>query len=396
MSLLPSRPERQPALRLNPRDLAFVALGQVAGGVGGAIAWWIGVPLPWLIGALAMVATLSMLGLPLGTRRSLRDAGVLVLLTGIGLTFTPQAAETSLRLLPMILLAALATLLIGCIASLLLARLSNIDRTTAFFCSVPGGPAEMSVLGARQGAKMPPIAICQLMRIVTLVVVIPPTMVLLDLHGEHVWTFSADPFHLPGFLVTMGLSLALALMLRWMNVTAAFIVGPLAVGIALGASDAHLSSVPAELMMACQVLMGAYLGAQFRRDVLRSMKRFLPAALMNVLLVTLACATLGFLLHLVDDESIATMVLATAPGSVTEMSITAQALGFNVPVVTAFHVIRILILVMLISPAFTAMRAIGLIPACHAGRPASPIPPQPAPQSALQPLPQSLSKDAEK
>jgi hypothetical protein len=37
---------------------------------------------------------------------------------------------------------------------------------------------------------------------------------------------------------------------------------------------------------------------------------------------------------------IATLVLATAPGGMAEMSLTARNLQLGVPVVTAFHVIR--------------------------------------------------------
>ena len=66
------------------------------------------------------------------------------------------------------------------------------------------------------------------------------------------------------------------------------------------------------------------------------------------------------------------MILATAPGSITEMSITAQALHLNVPVVTAFHVVRILLVIMSVSPVFAALRRLGVIVPPH--RPLSPEP----------------------
>ncbi|WP_162409140.1 AbrB family transcriptional regulator [Acuticoccus sediminis] len=333
----------------------------ILGALGGAGAYALGVPLAWMIGSLVVTAIITLSGFPTTTRRVCRNGGVLVLLTGIGLTFTPSAGETTIRLLPLILIAAVATLLIGALASLLLARLGRIDRATAFFCSVPGGPAEMSVLGARQGAELAPIAISQLLRIVCIVLVIPPTLTVLGMRGDFTTSFPDLGFHPLGLVVTLGVSLAASLALVKLKVNSAFLIGPLGVGILLGFTEAGLSTVPRWMMMGSQVFMGVFLGAQFTPSVMRRMRRFLPVAIGNVFLVTGGCALLGTLIHFFDEESVPTMILATAPGSVTEMSITAQALGFNVPVVTAFHVIRILLVIILVTPAFNVLRAAGVI-----------------------------------
>lgn len=46
------------------------------------------------------------------------------------------------------------------------------------------------------------------------------------------------------------------------------------------------------------------------------------------------------------------MVLATAPGGIAEMCITAKVLQLGVPLVTAAHVTRVLILVTTTAPRF--------------------------------------------
>ena len=43
------------------------------------------------------------------------------------------------------------------------------------------------------------------------------------------------------------------------------------------------------------------------------------------------------------DLPIATMILATSPGGLAEMTITAQALQISVPLVVAFHVFRVVV-----------------------------------------------------
>jgi uncharacterized membrane protein AbrB (regulator of aidB expression) len=49
-------------------------------------------------------------------------------------------------------------------------------------------------------------------------------------------------------------------------------------------------------------------------------------------------------------ESWVVMILATAPGSITEMALTAKVLQQGVAVVTAFHVLRVMI-IMPLAPA---------------------------------------------
>ena len=46
------------------------------------------------------------------------------------------------------------------------------------------------------------------------------------------------------------------------------------------------------------------------------------------------------------------LVLATAPGGIAEMCITAQVLQLGVPMVTAFHVTRVILLVTCTAPLY--------------------------------------------
>ena len=48
--------------------------------------------------------------------------------------------------------------------------------------------------------------------------------------------------------------------------------------------------------------------------------------------------------------------LATAPGGIAEMSITAKVLELGVPLVTAFHVSRVVLLLTCTAPLFTWLR----------------------------------------
>lgn len=327
--------------------------------MGGAVAWAAGLPLPWMLGGLLLIAGISLGGVEFPVSRGLRDGGVLVLLTGVGLTFTPGAAQAMLGQMHLIVLGALAILAFAASSVPLLSRYGRVSRRTAFFACVPGGPVEMSMLGERQGGDPGPIAFSQLMRIVLIVLTLPPLLALSGWRGEFEAAQGAVSYDALNYTLTLGGALAVAVLLRRIGLSTAFLVGPLVVGCGFAIVDGAPTSAPRWVMSAAQVTMGVYLGAQFSRAKLAALRRFLPGAFVNVAVLTLLCAVLGVALHWLNAEQSATMILATAPGGVAEMALTASALHLNTPLVLAYHVIRILVVLLLASPVFRALERLG-------------------------------------
>lgn len=349
-------------------DLALrLVLTHVAAAAGAFAAARLGVPLAFMIGPLLVTAVLGIAGAPVRTHRHVRDGAVLVVMTAIGLSFTPAAAQSSLLLLPVMLAGALATILIGVLVTRFLARAAKIDLTTAFFASVPGGPVEMSMMGERQGARPAEIAMCQLLRIVALVLIIPPGLMLVGLHGEMPDLPSARAdVHPAGLAAMVGVSAAIALTGRHFGIQTAFLLGPMTVGALFAVTDHAQSGVPMALMNLCQIVMGTYLGSQFRAETLRAMRRFLPLAIASVLMLAAGCAATGIVLAFLSGQPVPSMILATAPGSVTEMAMTAQVLNFDVSTVTAAHLLRIFVVLLSVPYVFAALKRLGFF-----GAPAS-------------------------
>jgi membrane AbrB-like protein len=327
---------------------------------GGWVASLLGIPLPWTIGSLLVVAAACLAGLPMRTERRLRNGGTLVMLLAIGLTFTPAAARATLGAFPLMLFAAIGSLVVSIGLAFVLAWSARIDRTTAYFCAVPGGPAEMGELGERQGADVAMIGMAQLLRIVLLVLTIPPILTFGGFVDRNVSSATPGAVDLPGLAITLAATLALTALVRRTGFQASFILVPLAIGMLLGLTQWQLSAVPAWLMNTAQVVMGAYLGAQFSPDRMRAMRRFVGAAVLNVALLAFACAGIALLLAGTSDLPAATFVLATAPGSVAEMALTAKALHLDVPLITAFHILRIFIIALLTPFAFALLQRFGL------------------------------------
>jgi membrane AbrB-like protein len=114
--------------------------------------------------------------------------------------------------------------------------------------------------------------------------------------------------------------------------------------------------VPRPLTNAAQLLLGCALGARFERAFLRQAPRLVAAVVVSVAAAMLLSALFAAAIAATTDIHLATAVLATAPGGIAEMAITAKVLELGVPLVTAFHVTRVVILLTCTAPVFVWLR----------------------------------------
>jgi membrane AbrB-like protein len=130
----------------------------------------------------------------------------------------------------------------------------------------------------------------------------------------------------------------------------------LAVAIPLTAAQIDLSVVPQLASNTGQCLLGCALGSRFQRDFLEGAHRVMGAVLMSVLLAMALSAVFGAGLAYASGLHPATLVLGTAPGGIAEMCITAKVLQLGVPLVTAFHVARVVVLLLTTAPLFARVQ----------------------------------------
>lgn len=338
--------------------LTAPALGALAAcTVGGAIAAALHIPLPWMVGPLFAMAGLKVAGVNLVAPRLAREGGQLIIATALGLYFTPLVARETLGQWWILLLAAAFSTALGYGGGWFLWRFGGADRTTALFASVPGGATEMAVLGERFGGKPDRIAVAQSLRILLVVVIIPALLTLSGAQGADAFTPAEKAWSYEGLARQFACAVVGGVLFQWLRVGNAWMLGPLAVTIALTAAGIGFSAIPPPLSAAGQVLLGCALGSRFEREFLRSAPRFVVVVVLSVVLGIATAAIFGALLAWLVDLPVPTMVLATAPGGIAEMAITAKVLQLGVPLVTAAHVVRVIILVTTSAPLFRLLRA---------------------------------------
>lgn len=324
----------------SPRIALTLALASLAG----FIAQTVGLPLPWMIGPLFLLAGLCMAGLPLKAPPGGRHLGQWAIGTALGLYFTPPVVAELASHLGLVMVVAVAALLVGALCAGLTLRLAGVDRPTAFFASLPGGASEMAHLAERWGGAVDRIAAAHALRVLLVVAIVPLGLTLfVDAQGGQaaplirvvVWE------RLPPLLAASLLGVGL---LRLLRVGNAWVLGPLfGVGLCV-AQGVTLTALPGWAVNGGQILIACSLGTRFSPEFFHSAPRFMAAACLTALVSLLLTGALAAALAAATDLPLPTLALAAAPGGVAEMCITAKVLQLGVPLVTVCHVLRVVVL----------------------------------------------------
>ncbi|HMH17368.1 MAG TPA: AbrB family transcriptional regulator [Burkholderiales bacterium] len=315
-------------------------------------------PLPWMIGPLLAMACAKFFGAHVASPKGGRAIGQVIIGCALGLYFTPVVALEVAAHWYLLIAAAVFAVLLAYASGWFLSRSTGLDGTTALFASVPGGAAEMTILGERFGARSDRVVLAQSLRVMIVVVLVPVLFTWLGVHGADPYSPARLDVNVAGLLALLAMAAAGGALLAKAGVPNAWMLGPLAVAIALTVDEVGLSAIPVWLSNAAQLLLGCALGSNFESASLRTASRFIVMVCISVALAILMSALFAWGIALAGAVPTSTMVLATAPGGMAEMCVTAKVLQLGVPLVTAAHVARVLIVVTTTAPVFRIAKRI--------------------------------------
>jgi membrane AbrB-like protein len=338
---------------LETRPKATAALAGVAvSALGGAVCAWIGTPLPWMIGAIFGMGAAQLAGARFAAIRGGREAGFVVVGASLGLYFTAPVVHEVASLWPWFVGLGFAAIAYGTFSAWVLARLSGTDRATAFFGCMPGGAAEMANLGETYGAAPDRVALAHSLRMLLVVTIFPVAITLAGFHATEDYRPIVTAFDARGLVELLAIAALAGAAARIARVPTGFMMGSLLASTLLTMSGAEFSSIPTWLTNAAQVLMGCALGARFDRSFITHAPRFAMALVPTLVLMLVLATLVGWALAAGSGTYLGGGLLAAAPGGIAEMCITAKVLRISVAFVTAAHVIRYVIVVLLTRPVY--------------------------------------------
>jgi uncharacterized protein len=300
-------------------------------------------PIPWMIGPMLGVAMLSLLGARLHPVPYARQMGQVILGSAVSLYFTPRVVAALGANLPAIAAATASAFLIGVLGALVLSRVSGVEPKSTFFASIPGGAMAMAVLAERYGAEIAPVAVAHSLRVSIVVIVIPFALSYSGIPLEGAAYRPNVPLDFSILLPWLAVSFALGEVSERLGLQNGYLLAPIFFGAALTVSGIQLSAVPHWMTDFAQLMFGLVLGGRYERAFFARYRLFIPFALINSVVVLVASVLVAAALAWAFALPTATMIIATAPGGLAEMTITAQALHISVPLVVAFHLFRVVV-----------------------------------------------------
>ena len=337
-------------LSLPTFDKVGIATALAIGTIGGCIFVWLMMPLPWMIGAAVFVSVAALAGVRVAPRIPGREMMFAVLGVLMGAAIRPNTFDHAERWI--ISLGGMTHFVI--IASAVIAAVlmrCGYDRVTAYFSSVPGGLSEMILVGGQSGGDDRVIALIHSIRITLTVLLIGAWYRLV--HGYQPGASDA----LGGFAevtaIDGGVLIAIGIV-GWfvgarLRLPGGMFLGPMFISAAAHGFGLTKAVPPSELVSLAQLIVGTAIGCRFNGT---SVKEFRKALVMGVVsaigllaLAVLAAIPLAPLVGLPFEA----LLLAFAPGGLTEMSLISMTLGIDPAFVTSHHFFR-LILILMIAP----------------------------------------------
>lgn len=333
---------------------ATLALGATGGGVFNAL----GLPLPWMLGALLFCLIGALAGLPLRAPAPIRPWVVAVIGVMLGASFHAETFSHAWGWIASLLGLVLSMALSAALVVPLFIRFGGMSPATALFAAMPGGLSEMVEIGRAYGGDERMITLAHTARIILVIAVLAVWFRLvlgLEVQGVAPLGKQVGPPGLTDSLLLLGCGVIGAGAGRRIKLPAPTFLGPMALSAlvhVLGWTD---SSPPSWLVISAQIALGSILGSRFVGVPVRAVGRALMLGLVATGLMLTVVLALAVLLHGSLGQDTEQVVLAYAPGGLTEMSLIALSMGADVAYVATHHLVRIILLMALASSLIGAI-----------------------------------------
>ena len=330
------------------RFLPTLALGLVGGG----IAYWIEMPLPWLLGAMIATTTASLMGWRLRSPGRGRKGVLVVIGVMLGSAFTGDVSGDLLGWSTSLVIMLLATAVMMLFSVWFSRRFAHYSMDTALYAGVPGGVSAVTGMALDSSADLRVVGMTHAVRILILLAAIPPLLsgighVSLQPTGmsldQWLWLPSpADAAWLAGAGV-LGAWLG-----QRLHLPNALLFGPALISTGLHLSGLTHASLPPSLIAMAQVVIGISVGVRFAGTSLTEVRHTLVMATLQAVILLLIALLAAWGIHALTGVSLAAALLAYMPGGAPELSLVALSLGIDPAFVTSHHLLRITVLILVL------------------------------------------------
>lgn len=333
--------------RLAAADWRGLAVALLIGTAGGAVFEFFRMPLGWLMGAMFASTIAAVAGVRFSVPPALRAAMLAVLGLMMGSGFSPETlghvarwAITVAGLIPYLIV-------VAGLSAIYLYRVIGYDIKTAVFSAVPGGFVEMTTIGREMGADVRTIALIHSVRVLITVFSLPIWFRVVEgfiAPPGGAFGVGRPPPDLTDIAVLTACAAIGMVLARLLRLPGGVLLGPLFISALAHLVGVTHSRPPDILISVAQVVVGVGIGALFRGIPRRQIVDTAAAGLGMVAIMLAATFACAWLFGVVTGLDGTTILVAYAPGGLTEMGLVALALGLDIAFVATHHVARLLMI----------------------------------------------------
>lgn len=335
--------------------LAPQALALGIGAASGAAAWSVGLPLPWLLGAMVGTTAASLTRAPIRGPNKMRPFVIPVIGVMLGSAVTSSIIGQLISFWPALVLLPLFLAVSAACSFAVYRRIGKLDAVTAYFAAMPGGLNEMMLLGEAAGGIARRIALAHATRILVVIcfVVLFYGLVLgLDSGGGRRTVVSLDALTLWDWIVLSACAVLGVQFGRRVGLPAPELFGSMIVSGAAHATGLVHTPPPTVLVVLAQIAMGTIIGCRFVGVSIMEVGRDVWLGVLSSLAMIAIALIMALALTMLAQDPLSLSFLVLSPGGLTEMSLLALAMGQDVVYVTTIHIVRISLVIALAGPLF--------------------------------------------
>jgi membrane AbrB-like protein len=312
----------------------------VIGIIGGALFYWAELPGGLISGAMIAVATIGVMGRPVGLPQPIAHVILMTLGLSLGSMVSPEMVK-NLSAYPLtIALLAAATFCSTFGSSIYLQRFHGWDRTSALLAGSPGALSQIIMLATERNADVAGIAVVQIFRVIILTGMVPMLLAATGLLG-HGPLPSRGPEASPLGLAELAVAaVAVSLFMRWIKFPASWMFGAMMASSVLHGAGLVHGTLPQWAYITALVGIGSLIGSRFGKISPRTIVSHLWAGLGSFTVAIAISSVFVTIIALTTQVKLSDIVVAFAPGAMDAMLALALTLHIDPVFVGAHHLSR--------------------------------------------------------
>jgi uncharacterized protein len=312
----------------------------VIGTVGGGLFYWAELPGGLISGAMLAVATIGVLGRPVGLPQPLAHVILMTLGLSLGSMVSPEMVKNLSAYPITIALLAVATFCSTFGSSIYLQRIHGWDRTSALLAGSPGALSQIIMLATERNADVAGIAVVQIFRVIILTGMVPMLLAATGLMG-HGPLPSRGPEASPLGLTELAVAaVAVSLFMRWIRFPASWMFGAMMASSVLHGAGLVHGTLPQWAYITALLGIGSLIGSRFGKISPRTILSHLWAGLGSFTVAIAISAIFVATIVMTTQVKPSDVVVAFAPGAMDAMLALALTLHIDPVFVGAHHLSR--------------------------------------------------------